>query len=82
MSESTTRMLGEVRDAINRRMRVFLEYRDADGEATERIVWPLALGVLGNELDARRVVRAAPGLPQLPRRSHRGNARAALHVPR
>jgi predicted DNA-binding transcriptional regulator YafY len=47
MSESTTRMLGEVRDAINHRMRVYLEYHDADGEATERIVWPLALAYWG-----------------------------------
>ena len=47
MSESTTRMLGEVREAINRRMRVFLEYRDAESDATERIVWPLALAYWG-----------------------------------
>jgi predicted DNA-binding transcriptional regulator YafY len=36
-------MLGDVREAINRRMRLFLDYRDADGKATERIVWPLSL---------------------------------------
>ena len=47
MSESATHMLGEVRDAINRRMRVFVEYRDADSEASERIVWPLALAYWG-----------------------------------
>jgi len=47
MSESTTRMLGEVRDAINRRTRVFLEYRDVEREPTERIVWPLALAYWG-----------------------------------
>lgn len=47
MSEQTTRMLGDVRDAINQRMRVFLEYSDADSDATERIVWPLALAYWG-----------------------------------
>ena len=40
-------MLGEVRDAINRRLRTFLDYRDAHGEATERIVWPLTLAYWG-----------------------------------
>lgn len=36
-------MLGEVREAINRRVRLFLDYRDANGASTERIVWPLSL---------------------------------------
>ncbi|MFP6817506.1 MAG: YafY family protein [Pseudomonadales bacterium] len=45
--EAATRMLGEVRDAINRRMRVFLSYRDAGEQATERIVWPLTLAYWG-----------------------------------
>jgi predicted DNA-binding transcriptional regulator YafY len=44
---STTALLGEVRDAINRRRRLFLDYRDADGESTERIVWPLTLAYWG-----------------------------------
>jgi predicted DNA-binding transcriptional regulator YafY len=47
MSEAATQMLGEVRDAINRRTRVYLEYRDVEGEATERIVWPLTLAYWG-----------------------------------
>jgi predicted DNA-binding transcriptional regulator YafY len=47
MSETATQLLGDVRDAINRRMRLFLDYRDADGEATERIVWPLTLAYWG-----------------------------------
>ncbi len=42
-SESTTQMLGSVRDAINERRRVYLSYSDAQGDATERIVWPLTL---------------------------------------
>ncbi len=36
-------MLGEVREAINRRVRLFLDYSDAGGSTTERIVWPLSL---------------------------------------
>jgi predicted DNA-binding transcriptional regulator YafY len=47
MSEAATQMLGEVRDAINHRMRLFLDYRDADAEVTERIVWPLTLAYWG-----------------------------------
>jgi predicted DNA-binding transcriptional regulator YafY len=47
MSEATTRMLGDVREAINNRMRVFIEYRDADDDTSERIVWPLALAYWG-----------------------------------
>jgi predicted DNA-binding transcriptional regulator YafY len=43
MSEQTSVMLGEVRDGINRRVRLFLDYRDAADQSTERIVWPLAL---------------------------------------
>ena len=43
MSEQTSAMLGEVRDGINRRVRLFLDYRDAADQSTERIVWPLAL---------------------------------------
>ncbi len=36
-------LLGDVRDAINQRRRLFLDYRDAEGNGTERIVWPLSL---------------------------------------
>jgi len=36
-------MLGAMRDAVHRRCRVFLDYRDAVGTSTERIVWPLTL---------------------------------------
>lgn len=43
MNERTTEMLGEVRDGINRRVRIFLDYRDASEQGTERIVWPLTL---------------------------------------
>lgn len=48
MSEATTQMLGDVREAINRRARLYLEYRDRAGDTTERIVWPLALAYWGN----------------------------------
>ncbi len=43
MNERTTELLGEVRDGINRRVRIFLDYRDASEQGTERIVWPLTL---------------------------------------
>ncbi len=36
-------MLGEVREAINQRLRLFIDYRDAEGHSTERIVWPMSL---------------------------------------
>ncbi len=43
MNERTSEMLGAVRDGINRRVRIFLDYRDASDHGTERIVWPLTL---------------------------------------
>lgn len=43
MNERTTELLGEVRNGINRRVRVFLDYRDASEQGSERIVWPLTL---------------------------------------
>ena len=43
MSEQTTEMLGQVRDGINRRVRIFLDYLDVTDQSTERIVWPLTL---------------------------------------
>lgn len=42
-SEQTTVQLGAVRDAINDRRRLFMNYNDARGDATERIMWPLTL---------------------------------------
>ena len=47
MSESTTQMLGDARDAINSHMRMFLEYQDVERDTTERIVWPLTLAYWG-----------------------------------
>lgn len=43
MSERTSAVLGDARDGINRRVRVFLDYQDASDQSTERIVWPLTL---------------------------------------
>jgi predicted DNA-binding transcriptional regulator YafY len=43
MSAQTAATLGDVREAINEHHRLFLNYGDAAGEATERIVWPLTL---------------------------------------
>ena len=42
-SEQTTQRLGEVRDAINDRRRLYLSYSDVNEAETERIVWPLTL---------------------------------------
>ncbi|MEM7097548.1 MAG: YafY family protein [Pseudomonadota bacterium] len=47
-SEQTTVHLGEVRDAINERRRLYLSYSDVDAKETERIVWPLTLLYWGN----------------------------------
>lgn len=38
--------LGSLREAIRDRRRLKLEYRDAKGHATERVVWPVALAFL------------------------------------
>ena len=47
-SEETTENLGEVRDAINERRRLYLSYSDVEAQETERIVWPLTLLYWGN----------------------------------
>ena len=39
--------LGDVRGAIGERRRVFIDYRTAEGEASERIIWPMALAYWG-----------------------------------
>ena len=43
MTDATAHKLGAVRESINDRVRLFLEYSDANAQSTERIVWPLAL---------------------------------------
>lgn len=43
LAPGAAELLGEVREAINGRVRLFLDYRDADSRSTERIVWPLTL---------------------------------------
>lgn len=43
MSEETGEKLGQEREAINRGVRLFMEYTDASDAPTERIVWPLTL---------------------------------------
>jgi predicted DNA-binding transcriptional regulator YafY len=43
MSERTSAVLGDARDGINRRVRIFLDYQDVSDQSTERIVWPLTL---------------------------------------
>ncbi len=43
LSTEVAERLGEVRGAIGDRRRVFIDYRAAQGEASERIIWPMAL---------------------------------------
>lgn len=43
ISQEVGEILGEARSAINSRHRMFVDYRNEAGDATERIVWPLAL---------------------------------------
>jgi predicted DNA-binding transcriptional regulator YafY len=43
MNDATAAVLGDIRDAINRQVRVFLEYSDASGAPSERIIRPLTL---------------------------------------
>lgn len=47
MPAGAAEQLGDVREAINRRMRLFLDYSDASDHSTERIVWPLSLAYWG-----------------------------------
>ena len=47
ISETVAQSLGEARNAINNQLRLFLDYHNAEGTATERIIWPLALAYWG-----------------------------------
>jgi predicted DNA-binding transcriptional regulator YafY len=47
LPSATPALLGDVREAINQRLRLFLDYHDAEGAGTERIVWPLSLAYWG-----------------------------------
>lgn len=47
LPSASPQRLGDVREAINQRQRLFLDYRDAAGTSTERIVWPLSLAYWG-----------------------------------
>lgn len=47
MPPGSAELLGDVREAINQRRRLFLDYSDAAGHTTERIVWPLSLAYWG-----------------------------------
>lgn len=44
----TTQRLGAVREAINDRRRLFMNYSDANGEYSERTVWPMSLAYWGS----------------------------------
>lgn len=47
VAPGASEILGDVRDAINRQVRLFLDYSDAAGRSSERIVWPLTLAYWG-----------------------------------
>lgn len=47
MPPGSAELLGDVREAINLRRRLFLDYSDAADQTTERIVWPLSLAYWG-----------------------------------
>ncbi len=47
LNEKVSQALGEARNAINNQMRLFLDYRNAEGIPTERIIWPLSLAYWG-----------------------------------
>jgi len=47
MPGRASEILGSVRDAINRGMRLFVDYQDVGGQTTERIVWPLTIAYWG-----------------------------------
>ncbi len=47
ISEEVTETLGEARSAINNQLRLFLDYRNAEEESSERIIWPLTVAYWG-----------------------------------
>jgi predicted DNA-binding transcriptional regulator YafY len=47
LRETTSAMLRDVRDAINRRRRIDMDYTDMSSATTKRVVWPLALAYWG-----------------------------------
>ncbi|MCZ6616902.1 MAG: YafY family protein [Gammaproteobacteria bacterium] len=47
ISEEVAETLGEARNAINSQLRLFLDYRNAAEESSERIIWPLTVAYWG-----------------------------------
>jgi len=47
-SKETTERLGAVREAINDRRRLYMNYNDVNGESSERTVWPMSLAYWGS----------------------------------
>ncbi len=47
ISAEVTETLGEARSAINNQVRLFLDYRNAEEESSERIIWPLMVAYWG-----------------------------------
>ena len=47
ISEEVSETLGEARNEINNQLRLFLDYRNAAEESSERIIWPLTVAYWG-----------------------------------
>lgn len=67
-----------LRCAIRQQRKVTLSYRDLKDEASERTVWPFALGLLRTGTGTGGLVRTASGLSPLSGRSHHPDAAARL----
>lgn len=59
--------LARVRQAIREQRKMLIEYTDQAGAASERIIWPIMLGLRRRPTVHRGMVRTARGLPSVPR---------------
>ena len=74
--------LGMVRGAINDSRKMQLDYRDVEGRATKRVIWPIMLGYYETTRHHLRLVRDAEGFPLVPVRPRRVGDRARRALPR
>jgi predicted DNA-binding transcriptional regulator YafY len=72
--EAARQRLQTLREAVQSRHRLRLDYRDAQEAPSRRTVRPLGCFYWGKVWTLARVVRAARRLPQLPHRPHRCRA--------
>ena len=69
--------LAVAREALVAQRRIAAEVREREGRGVRADGAPARRVLLGQDVDARRVVRDARRLPQLPPRSHRARRRSA-----